>query len=56
MSALLTTTLVSAALLPPLSLATLLGSGLILHRRRPHLAVPLLKQANVKQIVLISHA
>lgn len=42
MSALLATTLISAALLPPLSLVILLAAGLILHRRRPRLAMSLI--------------
>lgn len=42
MSALLATTLVSAALLPPLSLVILLSTGLILHRRCPRLAMSLI--------------
>ena len=42
MSALLATTLISAALLPPLSLVILLAAGLALHRRRPRLAMSLI--------------
>jgi len=42
MSALLAATLVSAALLPPLSLVILLAAGLTLHRRRPRLAMSLI--------------
>lgn len=42
MSASPVATLISAALLPPLSLLILLAAGLILHRRRPHLAMSLI--------------
>ncbi|MBT9591668.1 MAG: YdcF family protein [Thiobacillus sp.] len=42
MSALLATTLISAALLPPLSLLILLAAGLYFHRRRPRLAMSLI--------------
>ncbi|MFP5419519.1 MAG: YdcF family protein [Gammaproteobacteria bacterium] len=42
MSALLTTQLVSAALLPPLSLVIALAAGLFFHRRRPRLAMSLI--------------
>ena len=42
MSAWLATNLIAAALLPPLLLVLLLASGLILHRRRPGLAMSLI--------------
>lgn len=42
MTAWLATTLVAAALLPPLSLVILLAAGLIVHRRRPRLAMSLI--------------
>ncbi|MBT9569194.1 MAG: YdcF family protein [Thiobacillus sp.] len=42
MTAWLAINLVAAALLPPLSLAILLAAGLILHRRRPRLAMSLI--------------
>lgn len=42
MTAWLVTNLIALALLPPLSLAILLVAGLIVHRRRPHLAMSLI--------------
>ena len=42
MTAWLATNLVAAALLPPLVLVLLLAAGLILHRRRPRLAMSLI--------------
>ena len=42
MSVLLATTLITAALLPPLSLVILLAAGLWFHRSRPHLAMSLI--------------
>lgn len=42
MTAFLVTGLVAAAMLPPLSLVLLLAAGLLLHRRRPRLAMSLI--------------
>ena len=42
MTAWLATNLIALALLPPLSLALLLAAGLIIHRRRPRLAMSLI--------------
>jgi len=42
MTAWLATNLIALALLPPLSLVILLAAGLILHPRRPHLAMSLI--------------
>lgn len=47
MTAQLLTDLIAAALLPPLSLLILLAAGLILHRRRPRLAMSLILLATL---------
>lgn len=47
MTAWLVTNLFAAALLPPLAPVILLGTGLILHRRRPRLAMSLILTATV---------
>lgn len=52
MSALLATTLISAALLPPLSLLILLAAGLYFHRRRPRLAMSLILLSTTALYVL----
>ncbi len=52
MSPLLATQLVSAALLPPLSLIILLIAGLVLYRRRRHLAMSLILLSTVSLYAL----
>ena len=47
MTAWLATNLVAAALLPPLLLILFLAAGLILHRRRPRLAMSLILLATI---------